>query len=424
MVTYNLVTMLALDAQPEKINSEHQFLSGDSIFILDLVRVIACEMVVIGHAIMLYFIVNKEKINSGDPILKLLDFIASNLGPNGVVLFFFMSGIVISNSLFKKLDNKKYGFFDYFIDRFSRIYSGLVPCLIVILLVGFLINYICPDVYSFVSAEFKTGLSLYGVFGSLLMLQAFPVINPPIPPFASPIWTLNIEWWLYMSFGWLVIMSRKITGLNPLALLILGVFAFFPLYKFFAADHNLILIWFSGVLITLAVMNYKTLSNIFNNKDWIGKINLGYIATGLAVLIVLRVISNYLRNYSTYDTSLEILLGLLILILVIKYNGKTAIKLGKVKDIVSVMAKFSFTMYLVHLAFEGLVIAMVLDYGLNIHPAIVAFVSIIFANVLSYMIAVPTEMRYKKLSKYLHGALPGAKTWGERRIESIIGIFR
>ena len=90
-------------------------------FCLDFIRVIAILMVVIGHGItfmgifpFLYY-----------PIVPWMQNV-------GVVLFFLLSGFLITYSLFTKRNNSNYTFKGYFADRFSRIYSAFIPVLLIL----------------------------------------------------------------------------------------------------------------------------------------------------------------------------------------------------------------------------------------------------------------------------------------------------
>lgn len=95
-------------------------LSQESSVFLNLVRIVACELVVIGH-----FITNYQ------PAVLASFFFGGMLGGIGVFMFFSISGFLISYSLLQKLNNAAYRFRNFFVDRFSRIYSGLFPAMLV-----------------------------------------------------------------------------------------------------------------------------------------------------------------------------------------------------------------------------------------------------------------------------------------------------
>jgi peptidoglycan/LPS O-acetylase OafA/YrhL len=377
--------------------SKYSFISGDSVFILDLFRVIACQLVILCRPFEIYLNYNRIPADASDLGSKIAVYLYEFLGSTGVILFFFMSGIVISNSLFKKMNKGNYNFQNFFIDRFSRIYSGLVPCMIVIVVVGYLIKLIDPTFYTDMSTALRTSSSLEVVIANLLMLQYFPALQFKTPDFAGTLWTLNMEWWIYLMFGWLAIKHASLLKLDIKSILLLSVFAFFPLYKFITGDYNLVAVWFAGVLITLVVMNGGIIKNI------ILRISKSYLLIfALLGLVLLRVGINFVTGNWTYDPVIELLLGLLMILLVVKNNGVALFKSSTIKNIVNLMARYSFTLYLVHVGIGYLIFEMNIVYGLNLHPVAVSAIYIICANVLALAIAYPTEMQYKKLTKILN----------------------
>ena len=104
-------------------------IKGDLSIVLDIVRIAAAELVCVGHIIAWNGINKRFNPKIGNFPLEL-----SLMADIGVVLFFIISGLLISNSVFSKMSDNNYRFGMYFIDRFARIYSGLIPCMIVILI--------------------------------------------------------------------------------------------------------------------------------------------------------------------------------------------------------------------------------------------------------------------------------------------------
>ena len=229
----------------DSIIINNNYLSGDSSFIVDLLRVLACEMVVLSHVFTIYDGYYLLSLNFSNPF----DVLENFLGDVGVIIFFIVSGIVISNSLFKSMDsNKSYGFLNYFINRFSRIYSGLIPSLLFIILFDIILISINPD-YFIKMSEYS--FTVIPFIGNALMLQRLPIINITTPPFAGILWTLNIEWWLYLTFGWIVTKFRSNVKMSLLFFIPLFLFASYPLYLLLNdAYENLVMVWFMGVSIT------------------------------------------------------------------------------------------------------------------------------------------------------------------------------
>jgi peptidoglycan/LPS O-acetylase OafA/YrhL len=101
-----------------------------------------------------------------------------------VLLFFALSGMLICYSLLKKLGNPTYGFKNFFVDRFSRIYSGLVPAMLLSAFFAALIYFTNYSYFDYLSSM-QSSPSLLTFVMTLGMLQRFPVafFNSVLVPF-------------------------------------------------------------------------------------------------------------------------------------------------------------------------------------------------------------------------------------------------
>lgn len=158
--------------------------------VLDALRALSAQAVLIGHFAVHFGI-------SDSP------FIAS-LPSLGVLFFFLLSGYLITHSALSK--GRSYGFRNYFIDRFSRVYVPLLPVL-------FLTAAIMPE---YVPLWYTQDTSRYtgSLLTALLLFYDNPILSHHLPdlyigmnltsPFFGanlPLWSLSIEWWFYMCFG-------------------------------------------------------------------------------------------------------------------------------------------------------------------------------------------------------------------------------
>lgn len=146
---------------------------------LYLLRIVAAQAVLIGH---------------------LVDRQAPYIQNQAVVVFSLLSGFFIAHSTSHKKSNNNYRFKDYFITRFARIYSVLIPALIFTALIDFAHLQIRPETYNFLET-----LNIKTFFTNLLQLQYFPSVA-----FGSnkPLWTIALWWWLYMAYGWMILPSE------------------------------------------------------------------------------------------------------------------------------------------------------------------------------------------------------------------------
>jgi peptidoglycan/LPS O-acetylase OafA/YrhL len=96
---------------------------NDTSLTLDLLRAVAAQMVCVGHAIIFFVSGSRPQWL---PVMQNI----------GVLIFFLISGFVIAATLSRRSGDPDYGFLRFFVDRFARIYSGLLPALVLILAVG------------------------------------------------------------------------------------------------------------------------------------------------------------------------------------------------------------------------------------------------------------------------------------------------
>lgn len=186
---------------------------------LDLIRFIAAILVVFSHA------VTFEKIKI--PIL-------SGYGSEAVAIFFVLSGYVISYVTSTKEKTAS----SYFKARAVRIYSVLIPAIIIGLLwdkIGFLIN---PNYY-LSHGNFHNDFSIE----TLLKILSFSgeMMNTHYV-FGSnePIWSIQFECVYYIMFGLILFFSKKIWAWG--LFFVICIFAFPKVLLYFP-------LWLIGVFI-------------------------------------------------------------------------------------------------------------------------------------------------------------------------------
>ena len=158
---------------------------------LSLLRGVAALAVAAGHL--------RSEIYPGlrslqDPTFAYQVFaFVSGFAHQAVVVFFLISGWLVGGSLMNRL-HQPHALANYAIDRVTRLWTVLLPTLLLILLVGLAIGAAQPGTVDLSPANDYSALSLAG---NLLGLQTFLV-----PNFGGnyALWSLTYETWYYVQF--------------------------------------------------------------------------------------------------------------------------------------------------------------------------------------------------------------------------------
>lgn len=183
--------------------------------LLDLLRGLAALLVLFEHWRNLIFIDWPQL--TAHKLALLLPYALSSAGHQAVVIFFVLSGYLISGSIFRMLARNQWSWRAYLTHRLVRLWVVLVPGLLFCALwdaLGIHLN-LAPALYSGHVANHLTGSILHTrtlpiFFGNLFFVQSLLV---PIFGSDSPLWSLANEFWYYLLFPLALLALRRQSSL-------------------------------------------------------------------------------------------------------------------------------------------------------------------------------------------------------------------
>lgn len=405
--------------------SDYQFkLSENASVGLDLIRAFCAQWLVVVHgAIVLN--VAPWFMPPNFPLWPVLIF----------TILFLLSGMFITYSTSRKLQRRKYTFKVYFIERFSRIYSAYIPALLII--VGF-------DAFLIIVLNTTTYINSYnlGTFiGNLFILQeSYPLFSPIFGHTyfgsALQLWTLPIEWWLYMLIGWLIL-GRRSTKSKVLYFITLVIFflLFFSILTGGTSTYNNYRLtmasipWILGCVMAIILnIDFKKESGILKRSiqekrttkikshfmktmDWATSRNRSLLF--MMLFILLLIIRGFLV-IDIHDPLVSLCMMGAIYFLIMHLN-QTKFKIpDSIKKSIRLFANYSFTLYLLHYS----IIVILATQASIVPPLFLIFLGFILSNIISLIVALVTEMQHKKLRNFLL-KISGKENWAvnESKVE-------
>mgnify|MGYP003860358461 CR=1 FL=1 len=315
-----------------------------------------------------------------------------DIGAIALAGFFVHSGYLIAWSTFRRQKNEPlYGFREFFTDRLVRVYIALIPCMVVLVLVTLL-------GYALVQKPIAA-VGLRDTIGTLLMLENNPLLEQMRYYFQSddgswlfvknyagalPLWTLVIEWWIYMAFGWWILVKQKRKWWYwPLLLF----FLIEPAWQTFVGNRlgpGLPIFWLLGVVLVFmlesAWMKNRTRNVLLSLA--------GFIAMFPLFLLL---------GWKMAALSYFIFVSFAVLAL----NNSTLKPPRQLDAVVRFGAGYTLTLYILHYPMAKLF--SLLPTGWSAGTEIV--ISILAINIVSILVALPSELKYKHYRKKLYRRL-------------------
>lgn len=174
--------------------------------VLDLLRSIAAQLVVMNHMRATYF-VDFAETSARDP-LTVAFYTLTGFGHQAVIIFFVVSGFLVGGAGWRAYAAQVWHPVSFFLRRLARLWIVLFPALILTLLIDTLGRFMAPSLYLgeyfslFLSGpdpslnlEASQGIDAF--LGNLFFLQTIEV---PVYGTNSPLWSLANEFWYYAIF--------------------------------------------------------------------------------------------------------------------------------------------------------------------------------------------------------------------------------
>lgn len=191
---------------PDLVNPPRHF------FYLDVFRGLAALAVFAGHIRALFFQSFEESGDGG--VLTRLFYLLTSYGHEAVMVFFVLSGCVITHSISNSVNKGCWAWTHYLMARLSRLWVVLLPALVL----G--VAWDCLGLHYFGGAAFYQGMSDAPVLGQAVGEQIDPVVAlgnvfflqtifVPSLGSNSPLWSLANEFWYYLLFPLLLFSFRS-----------------------------------------------------------------------------------------------------------------------------------------------------------------------------------------------------------------------
>ena len=365
---------------PSRKHAKHKIeLQPSTCVFLDITRALAAQAVLLGHA--LDFFALRPAFANQLPQLQ----------RTAVVFFFLLSGLLIARSA-----NRPSATLASFLKaRARRIYSGLVPALLLIALLDTL------PLHYFELDYGEGNRSLWVWLANLLNLQGYPtsLTHSSIPVFGSaePLWTLSIEWWLYLFWGALVFLgvpkSRRVA-----ALLLLGAAPIVLFHSIGGPGQGLALAWFYGAAGYGLLHRAQGLIERSTDSLFTLRVTLALLLA-LALLGALwrSLVSNPEHGMRAFDRPFVLLLGICFVLAVLLLQTIQRPMSANIERAARGLASYSYTLYLTHFT----VLTLFYEARGEIPDAALLVVSLLLCNGLAFLLAGVGERRYASSRSHL-----------------------
>jgi len=223
-----------LDVSP--VDFKSQPIKGSPSVHLDALRGVAAFSVLLFHWRSAFFVKHYQSVTH-NPLVAAAYGLTDG-GHQWVVVFFALSGYLVGGSVLRSVATQRWSWRGYLLARLTRLYVVLIPAL----LLGAILDWTgmhmagTETIYSgrsgmhFLTGDVHSTLTLPVLAENVLFLQntmPMGVRSHLVPCFGTngPLWSLSCEFWYYMAFPLLILLSSRGQGWRVRMLLCLGLAA-------------------------------------------------------------------------------------------------------------------------------------------------------------------------------------------------------
>ena len=360
--------------------------------LLDLIRGLAALLVCMEHWRNLLF-VDFNQLHANKALLSVF-YVVTSVGHEAVMIFFVMSGYLISGSIFRLVESGKWSWRLYLTHRLVRLWIVLLPALVL----GAILDnvglrlYLNPALYAGLTGTHMLGnvadtLHPHIFFGNVFFLQTIFV-----PSFGSnsPLWSLANEFWYYILFpcAYLIFLrktswkARVLNGLVLIACAVLvgkSILLLFPVWLLGAALARIKPPRVGIKLRVIAACLYCPLFFLLGRAPFMHGLLFDYILGTVSFLFIWLLLGSRGASPESWQ---------------VKLARKAA--------------QFSYTLYLVHVPFLVLLISVLVrdaKWYPDAHHLLIAFAVLLVTIGYAYAVASVSEFR-----------TAGIRAWVEEKV--------
>lgn len=350
-------------------------LSVNSIALLDLLRAFAANIVLLGHAGLIF-----------DLHLRI------SLGTIGVSIFFILSGFLITQSSLARIGRPGPYFVPYLTDRFARIFTAYVPALVIVALVDAMI-----PLGDWGQQGDSRGPAAF--VGNLLLLQDYPLFQAAqrafgngfyIRPYnsAEPFWTIPIEFWIYVVFG-LGVFSMAMREKLPAIVTAACAAVALPVVIWNAAaggGNGLSIVWLIGAAASFIWV-----------KSWGGSVDRLRIGLVVTLGAAASLVGRGLKTHWNFQDIGMVIIETLVLLGVLSVAEAVPAAPRAFRRACTFLASYSYSLYLIH---NSVLIVARQTWPDALGPATLPL-AIVCCHIAAFLMYLAFERHYRRVGLFI-----------------------